>query len=160
MRGVAPSVRFLRIVGTGLLWGFAAIGLATTVLVVFSIQLDSGCGRCTSAQAQIYNLEGLLELYRMDIGSFPTTRQGLAALVAESAGEAVPEGYPPVATSEADVSPSTTGDAPTSIAAPGSGTRTDSTSGPSARTGAQAVRGPMPMSPTGGQRRNDPFNSA
>jgi general secretion pathway protein G len=52
------------------------IGLLTTIVgaAIFQ-QVDKG--RVTTARAQISNLEGVLELYRMDNGRFPTTDQGL-----------------------------------------------------------------------------------
>ncbi|MGA7178388.1 MAG: type II secretion system major pseudopilin GspG [Thiobacillaceae bacterium] len=40
------------------------------------------------AQAQINGLEKALDEYRLDVGHYPTTEQGLAALNAQPAGEA------------------------------------------------------------------------
>ena len=87
-------MRALRIAGRVLLWGFAAIGLAATLLALYSIDMDSGCGRCTSARAQIAILEGVLELYKMDSGAYPATEQGLAALAAFPEVEPIPSNYP------------------------------------------------------------------
>jgi general secretion pathway protein G len=70
------------------------IGLLTTIVgaAIFQ-QVDKG--RVTTALAQINSLEGVLELYRMDNGRFPTTEQGLDALVHEPTGEPAPRSYPP-----------------------------------------------------------------
>jgi general secretion pathway protein G len=70
------------------------IGLLTGIVgtAIFS-RVDQG--KVTTAKAQISNLESVLELYRMDNGRFPTTEQGLEALVREPAGEPAPRNYPP-----------------------------------------------------------------
>lgn len=70
------------------------IGLLTTIVgaAIFQ-QVDKG--RIATARAQINNLEGVLELYRMDSGRFPTTEQGLEALVHPPGGDAAPRNYPP-----------------------------------------------------------------
>jgi general secretion pathway protein G len=56
------------------------IGLLTTIVgaVVFS-QVDSA--RVTTASTQIKQLEAALDFYRLDNGRYPTTDQGLQALV-------------------------------------------------------------------------------
>ncbi len=70
------------------------IGLLTTIVgaAIFQ-QVDKG--RVTTARAQINSLEGVLELYRMDNGRFPTTEQGLEALVRAPTSEPAPRNYPP-----------------------------------------------------------------
>ncbi len=70
------------------------IGLLTTIVgaAIFN-QVDKG--RVTTAGAQINSLEGVLELYRMDNGRFPTTEQGLEALVRAPTGDPAPRNYPP-----------------------------------------------------------------
>ena len=70
------------------------IGLLTTIVgaAIFQ-QVDKG--RVTTARAQLSSLEGVLELYRMDNGRFPTTEQGLDALVHEPSGDPAPRNYPP-----------------------------------------------------------------
>lgn len=89
-------MRFLRILNRILLWGFAAIGFATTLAVAYLYFTHPICGgRQTAARAQISNVEGVLELYQMDSGTYPTTEQGLAALVAKPTAAPVPEVYPP-----------------------------------------------------------------
>jgi general secretion pathway protein G len=69
------------------------IGLLTTIVgaAIFQ-QVDKG--RVTTTRAQINSLEGVLELYRMDNGRFPTTEQGLEALVTAPTSEPAPRNYP------------------------------------------------------------------
>jgi general secretion pathway protein G len=56
------------------------IGLLTTLVGIAIIpQIDKG--RVTTARTQIKNLEAALETYRMDTSRFPTTEQGLQALI-------------------------------------------------------------------------------
>ncbi len=58
------------------------IGLLSTIVGV-SIFAQVDKGRITAASVQIANLESVLELYRMDNAHYPTTEQGLDALVNE-----------------------------------------------------------------------------
>ena len=70
------------------------IGLLTGIVGTAIFQrVDQG--KVTATAAQISNLESVLELYRMDNGRFPTTEQGLEALVNEPAGEPAARNYPP-----------------------------------------------------------------
>jgi general secretion pathway protein G len=70
------------------------IGLLSTLVgVAVFRQVDKG--RITAARAQISNLEGVLELYRMDNAHFPTTEQGLQALVEPATSEPQPKNFPP-----------------------------------------------------------------
>jgi general secretion pathway protein G len=70
------------------------IGLLTGIVGTAIFQrVDQG--KTTATSAQISNLESVLELYRMDNGRFPTTEQGLEALVNEPAGEPTARNYPP-----------------------------------------------------------------
>lgn len=70
------------------------IGLLTGIVGTAIFQrVDQG--KTTATAAQISNLESVLELYRMDNGRFPTTEQGLEALVNEPAGEPAARNYPP-----------------------------------------------------------------
>lgn len=70
------------------------IGLLSTIVgaVVFS-QVDKA--RVTTAQSQIKSLESALEFYRMDNARYPTTEQGLQALVQRPNIEPVPKNYRP-----------------------------------------------------------------
>jgi len=70
------------------------IGLLSTIVgaAIFQ-QVDKG--RVTAAKAQLNSLEGVLELYRMDNARFPTSEQGLDALVSPPTSEPVPRNYPP-----------------------------------------------------------------
>ena len=58
------------------------IGLLSTIVGV-SIFAQVDKGRITATRVQIANLESVLELYRMDNAHYPTTEQGLDALVNE-----------------------------------------------------------------------------
>jgi general secretion pathway protein G len=58
------------------------IGLLSTIVGV-SIFAQVDKGRITATSVQIANLESVLELYRMDSARYPTTEQGLDALVNE-----------------------------------------------------------------------------
>ena len=70
------------------------IGLLSTIVgaAIFQ-QVDKG--RVTAARAQISNMEGVLELYRMDSARFPTTEQGLESLVRAPTADPTPRNYPP-----------------------------------------------------------------
>ncbi len=70
------------------------IGLLSGIvgLAVFQ-QVDKG--RVTATMVQIKNLEGVLEIYRMDRGRFPTTERGLAALVTPPSSPSESQNYPP-----------------------------------------------------------------
>jgi len=69
------------------------IGLLSTIVgaAIFQ-QVDKG--RVTACKAQLNSLEGVLELYRMDNARFPTTEQGLEALIHASTSEPVPRNFP------------------------------------------------------------------
>jgi general secretion pathway protein G len=83
--------------------GFTLIEIMAVVLIIGLLtgivgiqifqQVDKG--RVAAAQTQISNLASVLELYRMDNGRFPTTEQGLAALVQPPTIEPVPRNYQP-----------------------------------------------------------------
>ncbi|AGA33583.1 General secretion pathway protein G [Thioalkalivibrio nitratireducens DSM 14787] len=45
-----------------------------------------GESKTRAAQVQIQELSSALDLYRLDVGSYPTTEQGLSALVREPSG--------------------------------------------------------------------------
>jgi general secretion pathway protein G len=70
------------------------IGLLSTIVGV-SIFAQVDKGRVTAASVQIANLESVLELYRMDNARYPTTEQGLDALInpPEDARNYPPGGY-------------------------------------------------------------------
>jgi general secretion pathway protein G len=80
--------------------GFTLIEIMAVVLImgllmglvgvsVFS-QVDKA--RVTTAQVKIKQLENALEFYRMDNSRYPTTEQGLRALIEEPSGS---KSYPP-----------------------------------------------------------------
>jgi len=70
------------------------IGLLSS-LVGYAVFQQVDKGRAVAAEAQISNLEGVLELYRMDNARFPTTEQGLEALIHKSTVSPEPRHFPP-----------------------------------------------------------------
>ncbi len=70
------------------------IGLLGTIVgaVVFS-QVDRA--RVSTAKAQIKQIESALEFYRLDNARYPTSEQGLRALVQKPSGEPQPKNYRP-----------------------------------------------------------------
>jgi len=70
------------------------IGLLGTIVgaVVFS-QVDTA--RVNTARTQIKQLESALEFYRLDNARYPTTEQGLRALVQKPSSDPVPRSYRP-----------------------------------------------------------------
>jgi general secretion pathway protein G len=45
-----------------------------------------GSSRTQTAEAQVHNINSALELYKLDVGRFPTDEEGLQALVAAPSG--------------------------------------------------------------------------
>jgi general secretion pathway protein G len=70
------------------------IGLLTAIVgtAIFG-QIDRA--RATTAKTQIKQLEAALDFYRMDNGRYPTTDQGLDALVHQPTIEPIPRQYRP-----------------------------------------------------------------
>jgi general secretion pathway protein G len=70
------------------------IGLLGTIVgTVVVQQIDRA--RVTTAKVQIKQLEAALDAYRIDNGRYPTTEQGLEALVQAPSSDPVPRNYPP-----------------------------------------------------------------
>jgi general secretion pathway protein G len=67
------------------------IGLLSTIVGV-SIFAQVDKGRVTTTSVQISNLESVLEIYRMDNAHYPTSEQGLDALIHEADGA---KSFPP-----------------------------------------------------------------
>ena len=61
------------------------IGLLATI-VALNVLPSGDTARIQKAKADIATIENGLELYRLQLGSYPTTAQGLAALTAAPAG--------------------------------------------------------------------------
>lgn len=61
------------------------IGLLATI-VALNVLPSGDTARIQKAKADIANIEQALELYKLQMGSYPTTTQGLNALVAAPAG--------------------------------------------------------------------------
>lgn len=69
------------------------MGLLMSIIgVSISGQIDKA--RLATARAQIAQLESALELYRMDNGRYPTTAQGLQALLTKPGDAPEPRNYP------------------------------------------------------------------
>ncbi len=82
--------------------GFTLIEIMAVVLIIgllsgivgFAVFQQVDKGRVTAARTQISNLESVLELYRMDNSRFPTSEQGLDALVRRSSQAPEPRSFP------------------------------------------------------------------
>jgi general secretion pathway protein G len=83
--------------------GFTLIEIMAVVLIMGLLMAVVGVNikgqidkaRLAAARAQITQLESALEFYRMDNGRYPTTEQGLRALVTKPSGDPEPRNYPP-----------------------------------------------------------------
>jgi general secretion pathway protein G len=81
--------------------GFTLIELMVVIVILgilAGLVLPRFMGRTeeakkTKARLQIENLEGALKLYKLDIGTYPTTEQGLEALVQKPSTGAVPKNW-------------------------------------------------------------------
>lgn len=70
------------------------LGLIATVVTVNVLDsLDEA--KIKTAKAQIKGFEDALEAYRRDSGGYPSTEQGLAALVEKPSIGRIPKRYPP-----------------------------------------------------------------
>jgi general secretion pathway protein G len=82
--------------------GFTLIEIMAVVLIIGLLSTIVGAAifrqvdraRVTAARAQLSSLEGVLELYRMDNAKFPSTEQGLLALVEAPTVDPIPRNYP------------------------------------------------------------------
>lgn len=83
--------------------GFTLIEIMAVVLIIGLLGSLVGVvvfdqvqkARVTAARTQLKQLEAALEFYQMDNGRYPTTEQGLDALVHEPAIAPEPRSYPP-----------------------------------------------------------------
>jgi general secretion pathway protein G len=83
--------------------GFTLIEIMVVVVIIGVLiglvapnilgRVDSA--RVTAARADITVLEQALEMYRLDNGRYPTTDQGLTALVVKPSGSAAPRSWNP-----------------------------------------------------------------
>jgi len=81
--------------------GFTLIELMVVIVILgilAGLVLPRFMGRTeeakkVKAKLQIENLEGALKLYKLDTGTYPTTEQGLEALVQKPATGAVPANW-------------------------------------------------------------------
>ena len=83
--------------------GFTLIEIMAVVLIMgllmavvgVNIKSQIDKARLAAARAQITQLESALEFFRMDNGRYPTSEQGLDALVRMPTGDPAPRNYPP-----------------------------------------------------------------
>jgi general secretion pathway protein G len=83
--------------------GFTLIEIMAVVLIIgmlsgivgFAVFQQVEKARVVTARAQVDRLESSLELYNMDNGRFPTTEQGLTALISEPSTAPEPPNYQP-----------------------------------------------------------------
>lgn len=79
------GMTLLEIIAVIALLGLVVGGLATNVMDIF------GGGKVKAAKLQIGNLEGALDIFSLECSGYPTTEQGLKALVSKPAGLDCPE---------------------------------------------------------------------
>jgi general secretion pathway protein G len=93
-RGVAPPRRRRGFTLIEIMAVVLIIGLLGTIVgtAIFG-QIDRA--RVTTAKSQIKQIEAALDFYRMDNGRYPTTEQGLDALVHEPSLDPQPRNYRP-----------------------------------------------------------------
>jgi len=83
--------------------GFTLIEIMAVVLIIgmlsgivgFAVFQQVDKARVVTAKTQINRLESSLELYNMDNGRFPTSEQGLEALISEPSSAPEPVSYQP-----------------------------------------------------------------
>jgi len=83
--------------------GFTLIEIMAVVLIMGLLMAVVGVNikgqidkaKLTTAKAQITQLENALEFYRMDNARYPSSSQGLDALVRKPSGTPEPRDYPP-----------------------------------------------------------------
>jgi general secretion pathway protein G len=83
--------------------GFTLIEIMAVVLIIgmlsgivgFAVFQQVDKARMVTARAQIDRLESTLELYSMDNGRFPSSEQGLDALIEKPSGSPEPVNYQP-----------------------------------------------------------------
>ena len=83
-----PATRFTREDGFTLLELLVVIAILGLLigLVAPAVVHQLGNARNSVAKQSIARIGGILDLYKLDAGSYPTTEQGLAALVTEPTG--------------------------------------------------------------------------
>ena len=70
------------------------MGILTTVVATNVIE-NIYTGKVTKAKSDIVILESALDFYKMDAGKYPTTEQGLRALVEKPTVAPIPHKYNP-----------------------------------------------------------------
>jgi len=103
----------IEIMAVVLIMGLLA-GIVGTVVVN---QIDQA--RTQTARAQIKQIESALTFYQMDNGRFPSTEQGLRALVEKPSGAPEPRNYRPGGYLQGGAVPNDPWDTPYQYASPG-----------------------------------------
>ena len=83
--------------------GFTLIEIMVVIVILSMLAIlvgpkiigRSDDARVADAKVQIRNIETALKLYKLDSSFFPTTEQGLAALVTKPATGVIPKNYKP-----------------------------------------------------------------
>jgi general secretion pathway protein G len=83
--------------------GFTLIEIMAVVIIMgllvgivgYNVFAQVDKAKVNTARATLSQLETALELYRMDNSHYPTTEQGLDALVSKPGGSPEPRNYPP-----------------------------------------------------------------
>lgn len=91
-----PSLR-TRSAGFTLIEIMAVVLIMGLLMAVVGVNIKSQIdkARLATARAQITQLESALEFYHMDNGRYPSSAQGLEALVREPSGDPPARNYPP-----------------------------------------------------------------
>ncbi len=90
-RPVRPGEQGLTLVEMIVVLAIIAI---VAVMIVPNVIGRPDQARVTTAGTDIQSISGALKMYRLDNGSYPTTEQGLKALVERSATPPVPTSWP------------------------------------------------------------------
>lgn len=88
--GIAPGEQGLTLVE--MIVVLAIIALIAAIIVPNVIGRPDQA-RVTVAQSDLKSVSAALKMYRLDNGSYPSTAQGLAALVTKPSGEPVPRNW-------------------------------------------------------------------
>ncbi len=88
----SPSSRIRRTSGFTLLEMVIVLGIIAMILggAIFAMKGISGAAKLRQVEADFKSFESALAMYKLNAGSFPTTQQGLKALVEKPSSTPVP----------------------------------------------------------------------